>query len=106
MSNLKPIAAPSRLGIVPAAAMKVLLAPCAARIDAGFRLVCASIDQGLLHLPGGSLHALLLWVYANIKLHAAEARATALFDFLDGHLALGAGTIGSLSDSAHQRRRP
>jgi hypothetical protein len=38
-----------------------------ARIGRRFRLVGANIDPSLLMLPGGSLLALLFWVYANIE---------------------------------------
>jgi len=64
---MRAVAARSRRGIVPAAAMKAILEPWVARTDARFKLVCASIDPDLLLLPGGSLLALLFSVYANIK---------------------------------------
>src|SRR5271155_1595022 len=65
---MRAIAAPSRRGVVPAVATTAMLEAWVARIDARFRLVCASIDPDLLLLPGGSLLALLFSVYANIKL--------------------------------------
>ena len=68
ISAMRAIAAPRRRGGVPAVAMKAMLEPWVARIDARFRLVCASIDPDLLLLPGGSLLAVLFSLYANIKL--------------------------------------
>jgi hypothetical protein len=67
ISAMRAIAAPRRRGGVPAVAMKAMLEPWVARIDARFRLVCASIDPDLLLLPGGSLLALLFSIYINIK---------------------------------------
>ena len=45
-----------------------VLESCVLWIGSRFRLVGASVDPGLLMLPGGTLLALLPWVYANVQL--------------------------------------
>ena len=45
--------------------MKQLIELGAVRIGAAIQEVCASVDFGVLSLPGGSLIAVLLWFYAS-----------------------------------------
>jgi hypothetical protein len=45
--------------------MKKLVELGAARIGAAIQNVCANVDFDVLSLPGGSLIAILLWLYAS-----------------------------------------
>jgi hypothetical protein len=45
--------------------MKQLIELGAARIGAAIQSVCANVDFDVLSLPGGSLIAVLLWLYAS-----------------------------------------
>jgi hypothetical protein len=45
--------------------MKEQLQSCAARIAAGIQNVSSDMDPEILQLPGGSLIATLLWLYAK-----------------------------------------
>lgn len=45
--------------------MKELFELGAARIGAAIQNVCANVDFDILSLPGGSLIAVLLWLYAS-----------------------------------------
>jgi hypothetical protein len=47
--------------------MKQLIESGAARIAAGIQSVGASFDFEVLSLPGGSLIAILLWLYASAR---------------------------------------
>jgi hypothetical protein len=45
--------------------MKEQIESCAARLAVGIRNVSADLDPEILQLPGGSIIATLLWLYAK-----------------------------------------
>jgi len=60
--------------------MKQLIELGAVRIGAAIQNVCANVDFEVLSLPGGSLIAVLLWLYAiamgSVRRAATQVRAS------------------------------
>jgi hypothetical protein len=62
--------------------MKQFIEVTAARVGAAIQNVCANLDFEVMSLPGGSLIAVLLWLYAiamsSIRRAATEIRTSGI----------------------------